>query len=364
MGIACVLGASLWGGVCAGSEQESAGAPERIDARPAAQDEAPKRDPRGRIARSALRERAIGLLEEAAFDEWALARANALEALQRVPRRAEPIARAALVDPNLGVRFVGAMTIGELRLSGSTAQVRPLLNDPDPSVRIAAIYALARNAEQVNQTPLADALMEGPARVRSQAAFVLGELGNPSAVPLLRTAARRLASAEGDALASADRRVLRLQIAEALANLGQTDVLHSLRAALYPSSPDEFEATALAIQIIGRLEDRDSAAQLIQLIEYATPETAKRDPEDRVHLYPPEVRIAAATSLAKMGYADGAYVGAAYEADPNEAIRAQVAFLYGAIGGDQEIRRLEGMLEDESILVRIAASAGLLEALS
>ena len=321
-------------------------------------------DPLSRIARSALRERAIGVLEEAAFDEWALARANALEALQRVPRRAEPIARAALVDENLGVRFVGAMTVGELRLSGSIAQVRPLLRDPDPSVRVAAIYALARNNAEVNQTPLAEALMDGEFRVRSQAAFVLGELGNRSAVALLRTAARRLSGPEGEVFSAAERRVLRLQIAEALATLGETDVLHSLRAALYPSSPDEFEATALAIQIIGRLKDRDSAAQLIQLVEYATPETAKRDLEDRVFLYPPEVRLAAATSLALMGYRDGAFVGAAYESDPSEAVRAQVAFLYGAIGEAPEIRRLEAMLDDPSILVRIAAGAGLLEAMS
>lgn len=317
------------------------------------------------IARSSLRERSIALLEESAFDPWALARANALEGLQAAPSRAEPIARAALVDENLGVRFVGAMTIGELRLRGAAAQVRPLLRDPDESVRIAAVYALVANGEEADRDPLARALMEGPMRARSQAAFILGELGDASAIPLLRDAARRLGGVEAESFSSAQRRILRLQIAEALARLGESDVLHTLRAALYPATPDEFETAALAIQILGRLGDEDSAAQLIQLVEYTSPDSPRTtDPMRRVYVYPAEVRVAAATALARMGFGDGAYVGRQYEGSEDEALRAQVAFLYGAVGGPEEVERLRVMLDDPSILVRIAAAAAVLEALS
>ena len=317
------------------------------------------------IARSALRERAIALLEDAAFDSWALVRANALEGLQDAPSRAEPIARAAMVDENLGVRFVGAMTVGELRLRASLAQVRPLLNDPDESVRIAAIYALAVNNAPVDRDPIARAVISAPLRTRAQAAFILGELGDASAIPLLRDAARRLGGPEAEMFSAAQRRILRLQISEALARLGESDALHTLRAALYPASPDEFEASVLAIQILGRLKDEDSVAQLIQLIEYTTPNSPRdADPMRRIYVYPPEVRLAAATSLARMGYPDGGYVGRQYDTSPEEALRAQAAFLYGAIGGPDEAARLQTMLDDPSILVRIAAAAGVLDALS
>jgi HEAT repeat protein len=257
------------------------------------------------------------------------------------------------------------MTVGELRLRDSLAQVRPLLNDPDESVRIAAVFALAENAAPVNRDPLAQALMSGPMRARSQAAFILGELGDESAIPLLRDAARRLGGTQAEMFSAAQRRILRLQIAEALARLGESDALHTLRAALYPSSPDEFEATALAIQILGRLKDEDSVAQLIQLVEYTTPDSPRgADVMHRIYVYPPEVRLAAASSLAEMGYPDGAYVGRQYEQSPDEALRAQVAFLYGVIAGPDEVARLQAMLDDPSILVRIQAAAGVLRALS
>lgn len=369
------LGATLVIGGCAGSSHAPAASSPGSETRAVPGNAAPRPVPvaapapgssRTTIERSALRERAIALLQNASADSWALARANALEGLQKAPTRVEPIARAALVDENLGVRFVAAMTIGELHLVSSVAQVRPLLDDPDLSVQIAAIYALAANGVDVDRNPLARTLMSGPMRARSQAAFILGELGDPSAIPLLRDAARRLNGPNAQAFSRAQRRILQLQIAEALAHLGETDVLHTLRAALYPASEDEFEATALAIQILGRLKDKDSAAQLIQLVTYATPETARdTDPMKRQYVYPPEVRLAAATSLAKMGYPDGAYVGSQYQDSQDEALRAQVAFLYGAIGGPGELGQLQRMMEDDSsILVRIASAAAILDALS
>lgn len=312
---------------------------------------------RSAVERSTLRETAIEELEEAAFSEFAILRANGLEGLQPARSRAEPIARAALVDENIGVRFTGAMTVGKLRLRQSAELARPLLDDPDVSVRIAAIFALAANNVDVDQSPLGDALLDGTPRARLHAAFVLGELGNESAIPLLREASRRAQVGSGMPLPPAQQRLLRLQIAEALVKLGETNAGDTLRAALYPSAIEELEASVMAAQSLGEVGDESAVAELIQLLE------ARRMDSDEP-LYPVELRLAAATAVAKLGYPDGSYVGWDVEADESEVIRAQVAFLYGATGGPDDVTRLERMLrEDESPLVRVAAAASILQAL-
>ena len=64
--------------------------------------------------------------------------------------------------------------------------VRPLLQDDSASVRAAAMLALARTGNSVDLSPLAAMLSENDAEVRGNAYLVLGELGNRSAVPLIR----------------------------------------------------------------------------------------------------------------------------------------------------------------------------------
>ena len=65
-----------------------------------------------------------------------------------------------------------------------------LLEDESVVVRCAATAALVMLGEAPDQVPLARLLFEGAARERAQAAFLLGEIGNDSAVPMLLDAAR------------------------------------------------------------------------------------------------------------------------------------------------------------------------------
>ncbi len=294
---------------------------------------------------SALRERALELLMGAAQDDSPLLRANALEALHPAPLRAEPLARLGLQDHNVGVRFVAAMTIGELRLADSAPLVKPLLRDESPVVRAAAIYALSRNNIPTDPTALAAMLRMDDPRVRAQAVFVLGEMGNPSAIPMLRAAA-------ADPMPRAslvEVQILRLQVAEALAKLGEDDAVETLRAALFPARPEELEITALAVQIIGEVGDRRSLGQLIYLMEQ------KGD-----DLLPAEVRLAAAGAAAKMGEPGGAFIAAEYMGNESPAIRAQAAFVYGEIGKPENLPRLEALLADPDPIVRVSAGAAVL----
>ena len=241
------------------------------------------------IAVSAIRERAIQTIQNMAADADPQRRANAVEAASLAPTRLARVVQQGVTDVNPAVRTVAAMTIARAKLTALCDQTRPLLDDPSPHVRTAAIYALAACGAEVDRSPLATALLDDPSpRVRSQVAFILGELGDPSAIPLLRTSAReRMSAATPEQL-----KLLELQVAEALIKLGMDSQRPVIRAALYPSRPDELEAAALAAQIIGEVNDWEAMYQLMNLADYRDSAGQK---------YPAEVRLAIAASLASMG---------------------------------------------------------------
>lgn len=316
------------------------------------------------IEKSQLREKCLSLLQDFARSDNALMRANAIEGMSPAPARCETLVRAGLADDNLGVRYAAALTVGRLKLKNSAPMVRPLLTDADPSVRAAAVFALARTGNDVDQTELSSLLMNGDARARSNAAFILGEMGNKSAVPMLRDAARQPMPPDSPIAV----RLFRLQLSEALVKLGDKPASDTIEAALYPSSREDFEAAVLAAQIIGEVRIDKAAGQLVNLIEMqpnSAPKTA--DPRQAVYLQPRELRLAAASSMAKMGYFGGWYVGDMYANEPEPAVRAQAAFVLGASAHKQtlnaSISRLEKMLSDDNPLVQCSAAASLLKVL-
>ena len=277
------------------------------------------------VERSQIRERAIARLVEMAHDDWALIRANAIEGLIPARGRLREVLPAALVDLNEGVRSVAAMAVGRARLVELAGLVEPLRLDPSEYVRASAIYALDRCGRDVDPSPLADLLLtSGTPRVRSHVAFILGEMGNPSAIPMLRQAS----AAEMPLASAAEMRLLRLQIAEAMVKLGAAeDQIHVVRAALFPSRPDELEATALAVQIIGTVRDEHSAGLLVQMVESPVAEAKGEKAGGR--RMPSEVRLAAIGALAEMGRPDGRFAVAPYLTDPRGSIRSQAAHVLG-----------------------------------
>lgn len=302
------------------------------------------------VWRSDLRERSIDLLLESAESADPLIRANAIEGLQHVPSRARVVIADGLEDPNLGVRFAATVIAGRLKIDDMQGFITPLLGDPSQDVRAAAIYALNAIGAQVDPTPLAEMVLVGDARKRAQAAYILGEMGNPSAIPLLKQAAAK----DSPRATSAEMRLLDLQIAEALVKLGDLNELEPIRAALYPSRPEELEGTALAVQIIGQVDDRRSIDQLIFL---ADPDVS----DDVGGPMPAEVRLAAAASLAQLGLPNGGFIADEFRDNPSPALRSQAAYVYGQTGDPKTLLILESMLEDESALVRVAAAAAILD---
>jgi HEAT repeat protein len=304
-----------------------------------------------RVAISALRERALGILVEAASSPEGELRANAIEALTRAPSRLEPILAVALKDPTVGVRSVAAMAVGRAKMAKLVPAVQPLLNDASPYIRAAAVYAMRSNDPQFDPSGLAPILLNDPSpKVRSHVAFILGELGDSSASGMLRQAAK-----DGMArlpVTDAQVKLMRLQISEALIKLGDESQVEAVRAALYPSRPEELEAAALAVRIIGEVHDRGAIDQLIYLTEYK---------DDDKKPMPAEIRLAVAGSLARLGHTEGGFIADEYLTSTLPTVRAQAAYVFGETGRLENLNRLEGLLADSDPHVRVAAAAGVLK---
>ncbi len=306
------------------------------------------------LSRSELRERAIAELVAATRSSSAQVRANAIEGLSASPARLGPVLGVALRDSNEGVRTVAATVAGETSQRDQLGAVRALQRDASPYVQASALYASVKLGDRsADLTPLGDLLTRsGSARVRAHAATMLGLIGDDSAVPMLRAAAASTMPRSGEG----EIRMLRLAVSQALVRLGEEQEIHTLHAALFPSTPDQLETAAVAAQMLGEVSSRRSIPELTNLVVYRDGTTGQQ--------MPAEIRLAAAQSLGQLGKNDGAFVGLEYVNDQNPLVRAQAARVLGVMRGDEARAALERLLEDPNPLVRVSAAAGVLDSVA
>ncbi|MHC5003797.1 MAG: HEAT repeat domain-containing protein [Planctomycetota bacterium] len=295
---------------------------------------------------SGRRAAAIAVLQEAVDADVPLLRANGIESLQHAPAYLDGAVRRGLADDNRGVRFVAAMTVGRVRLESLSHLLEPLLADPSPSVRAAAIYALNRCGRPADVNPLGVMLLGDDPEVKANAAMVLGELGNPSAVPMLRAARGR----GMPRVSAAQARIVDLQIAEAMVKLGADEELEGIRAALFVP-PEQGELTALACQICARVGDR---AVINNLQDLATRTGAWQQS--------PEVRMAATMALAELEPSRYlAEIPLEYLPSERPELRAQAALTLGAGGRAEDLSVLTARLGDPNPMVQVSAAAAILQ---
>lgn len=299
----------------------------------------------------AARENARALLRQAIESPLPQLRAHAVEAATGEGRTGDPalateFLQRGLVDANRGVRFVSAMKVGLLATCGESMLVEPLLRDESESVQAAAIFALMRCGRQVDPSPLARMLASDDPEVRGNAALVLGELGNPTALPMLRQAAGRGMLTVNPARV----RIVELQIAEAQVKLGDLTAADPIRAALF-APPQQSEFAALACQIVGRVGDHAATAALERLID-ATGDDGR----------PPEVRLAAASALAQLRPVREQDAAMAEEMLFSDIppVRAQAAITLARMGRTPAIPAVQRLLSDGDPVVQVAAAGAIL----
>lgn len=324
------------------------------------------------------RPKAIEQVLAASRSENPFLRSNAIEAMQSEPERAMPLIQLGLNDASPVVRFVALVSIGELGLVELGPAAAHRLNDPSPSIRAAAIYAAKVTGQNppLNELPLL--LTHQNPSVRRNAAMVIGMMGDPSAIPMLK----QLSSTPMPRADSSQQSVNRLVIAEAILQLGDEETLDTIRAGVYSSS---LEVRAEAITMLGTAKDYQMTSAFVPLLK-----------DDTV-----EVRLAAATTLARLGRDDGLNVlleGANFTADnvraaaqgylredsrsatadafrrllndPNQlgelavAIRSQSAFGLAELSDTAAAKQLTRLLDDPSPQVRVSAAAAILRSTS
>jgi HEAT repeat protein len=304
--------------------------------------------PMTKTERATLREQALNLLVNTAAGGSPEERANAVEALTRTPARLSMVLDGALQDTSPAVRAVAAMAAGRTRAGQAAPLLRRLMQDESRLVRSAAVYGLYKLGQNPDATMLAGMLFDASPRVRAQGAFIMGEMGEKSALGPLREAAKQPAGRA----APGEVRVMDLQIAEARVKLGDEEALADVRSALFPARPEDLEACLLAMQIVGQVKDRASVNRLIEL-------TADKDPNKQE--MPGEIRVGAAMALARLGQPEGSYIAREYFAGASEALRAQSAHLFGELGRAENLPILARMMADPDGRVRVAAASAVVK---
>ncbi|MEM8737134.1 MAG: HEAT repeat domain-containing protein [Planctomycetota bacterium] len=290
-----------------------------------------------------LRQQAVQTILTGSRSNQALLRMHAVEGAKSLPDRALPIVQLALEDENPAVRFAALVTTGRLPLESLAFRAQRISNDPSQPgyVRAAALYAAHRNGVDVDLSPLAEMLWDRDERQRANAALLLGLAGERSAIPVLRDAAK----APMERSEPVQRELVRLQIYEALLNLGEEASLKPLRVAAYSN---QNEVRVLAVLMLGRAMDRSMEGNFVTFL-----------PKD-----PVELRLAAAESLARLGSREGLPVMLEASLLELATVRSQAAFALGqAYPQPAAARRLAELMRDPEPRVRLAAAAAVLEAL-
>ena len=305
-----------------------------------------------------LKKRSIEIILQASSGKDPALRSNAIEAMQALPDRALPLTTKGLEDENPGVRFAAAVTAGMLKFRDLSPALRPLLRDENPSVRAAALYAMYTLGEKVDISPLGDMLASQDPVLCSNTALLLGLLGDGSAVPMLKAAARH----DLPRVSEAQKTIIRLQIAEAVSRLGDNGSLDALRAGVFSQY---HEAKMLAITALGEVKDRSMEAALENMISRPDVDPVPKGADSQTlalsERLKSELRLAAAGALARFGNMRGAALAVEKGADKEPVVRAQAAWVMGWMNDQPSLGRLGQLLDDPVPQVRVAAAAGVLK---
>jgi len=295
---------------------------------------------------TAFRAEAIQFLEEAAFGDKASQRMQAIEAFKDVAP-AEAMSRT-IIPSNIesdspGVSFAALMAAGEIGAESLIDRIRTRAESADPHVRMAALFALHRLGSTGQTGELSHLLLDhADARVRANAALVIGRLNSAEHAKLLKVA-----------LGREQKTAVKLQILESLALLQDRYATERLMLDGYSEYPDQ--ATAALMMLVNA---RCPAAEELFWTRLAKSTDF------------PEVRLQAARGLALLGYNDGLdlamgylFFRAPHHVTANDPAQQQIARVRGlaalaleAMAEPSALAALKRAFEsaDQSVYVRIA----------
>jgi HEAT repeat protein len=279
-----------------------------------------------------LRSRAKLVIDEMLASNDPILRANAIEAIQNTigPEGAESIKRG-LNDQQAVVRFAAAMACGTLQLPDTHDTLWEMANaDDDPGVRVAARFALHRLGDKRLSHDLEKTAIDVNTSVRANTAMVLGRLGEPSALNVLKT------------MLNDREHVVRLQVFESMWRLGDKQGLENLVAGSMSQAPDDQIIATLALA-----EPRDKGVSGPIYSNLTSNYT--------------EVALAAARAMGMLGEDVGYTVAMNGTRSVDPRVKVMSALALGAIGRSDAQPALARLLGDENPNVKLATATAILQ---
>ena len=288
-----------------------------------------------------LRNRMQEVLLQAASGNEAALRCNALETLAQLKADAkvQKLALKALQDELPAVRFTAGVALGDMKDDSARRPLEQLLWDREESVKMAAGYALEKLGDTRFKKWYDAALFGKDSHLKSQASLLLGKLGQTT----LRSDSRAklwqvLRQPKQDA-------VVKLQAAEALAKLGDANVLTKLLAFAGSGYADD---RLMAISGLEYLGGENAFAMLVTLADDAQL----------------EVRLSAIRALGPRAEEKNLTLvrRSLRHTDPGEdatvttRVRSLAVLALGKTGHQNDAKLLYQAMEDPSPYVQVAAA--------
>jgi HEAT repeat protein len=290
----------------------------------------------------ALQASAVKEIESALHSSDEIIRGHAIETLKdsKLPQ-AEPAILAALGDRSRFVRKSAAFAAGELKLQSALGHLDPLLHAGDGAApqeamyalqeRMAAIYAMHRLGVYTYSHEFEKTATDTRFPIRADTAFILGMLGEKSAIPILSQMLHNDTDVN-----------VKLQAAEALWKLGE----ESGENALVEATVSNY-ASDVMIAVLALAEPRDT--RLLGQIE------------GLYHADYPQEDLVCARAAGMLGSDSGYGFAMKGEESEDPRQRALAAMAFGDIGRTDAQPRLAKLLKDNDPDVRLAAAGAIVE---
>jgi HEAT repeat protein len=230
------------------------------------------------------------------------------------------------------VRFRAALGAGEHRLAEARPPLEAMVdrNDNDQHLRIACIFALHRLGVTDYTHDLEKTAVDDEPGVRGDTAFVLGLLGEKSAIKILKVLAR-----DSDV-------VVRQRAWEAMWRLGNSDYVDELVGLTMSRFADDQQLAIMALAAPRNPSVREAVRNCL---------TA-----DHV-----ETSLVAARAMGMLGSDEGYGVAMKSVKSGDGRHRFLAALAFGAIGRTDAQPALRALMKDKDKRVRVAAATAVLE---
>ncbi len=262
--------------------------------------------------------------------------------LQMVDQRRADTGLVDLVlsDPNPARRVRGALAVGQVKIRARYPSLRRLLTSPDTLVAANAAYALGVARDTASLQVLSAVVADGPEGVAREAAWALGEIGEPSRGVLLAALGEGTTDPVRSSPAARRPPAVRAMLLRALVKL-RTAPVGVLRPWV---SDSDVDAARAAAYVIGRQRLAGGVRALLSVSTHG-------DEEIRQHVARGLALPAAGDSLASAARA----ALATLLSDQSPRVRANAARSVASYG-PPAMRDFERAMTDADASVRVAAS--------